>query len=240
MARKPRFNLPGVPQHVIQRGNNREPCFYGDGDYQRYLGDLREAADRNDCRLHAYVLMTNHVHLLMTPMAEHGVTHLMQDLGRKYVRYINHNYQRTGTLWEGRYKSSLIDSEAYLLVCMRYIELNPVRAGMVQHPGEYRWSSYNGNGYGKPNPLIAPHPLYAQLGIDPESRRHAYRELFRHHLDNDLLHSIREALNQDLVLGREDFKNRIEQMTSRQARPGQSGRPRVDRVEESMGDYYVF
>ena len=147
MARKPRFNLPGVPQHVIQRGNNREPCFYGDGDYQRYLGDLREAADRNDCRLHAYVLMTNHVHLLVTPMAEHGVTHLMQDLGRKYVRYINHNYQRTGTLWEGRYKSSLIDSEAYLLVCMRYIELNPVRAGMVQHPGEYRWSSYNGNGY---------------------------------------------------------------------------------------------
>ena len=240
MARKPRFNLPGVPQHVIQRGNNREPCFYGDGDYHRYLDDLREATDRNDCRLHAYVLMTNHVHLLMTPMAEHGVTHLMQDLGRKYVRYINHGYQRTGTLWEGRYKSSLIDSEVYLLVCMRYIELNPVRAGMVPHPGDYRWSSYGSNAYGNPNALISPHPLYTRLGNDPEPRRYAYRELFRHLLDNDLLHSIREALNQELVLGREDFKDRIEQMTARQTRPGQSGRPRVERAEEPMGEYYVF
>lgn len=240
MARKPRFNLPGVPQHVIQRGNNREPCFYGDGDYHRYLDDLREAADKNDCRLHAYVLMTNHVHLLMTPMVMHGVTHLMQDLGRKYVRYINHSYQRTGTLWEGRYKSSLIDSDIYLLVCMRYIELNPVRAGMVEHPGDYRWSSYSCNAYGNYSALIAHHPLYARLDIDPEARRHAYRELFRQHMNDDLLHSIREALNQELVLGREDFKDRIERMTARQTRPGLNGRPRVNTAEESMGDYYVF
>ena len=240
MARKPRFHLVGVPQHVVQRGNNREPCFHGGEDCQRYLGDLREAAERNHCRLHAYVLMTNHVRLLVTPMQEHGVSHLMQDVGRKYVRYINHLYRRTGTLWEGRYKSSLVDSDAYLLVCMRYIELNPVRARMVNHPGEYRWSSYAANAYGGTDPMLTLHPVYEQLGSDAETRRHAYRELFRHHIDNDLLHTIREALNQELVLGRDDFKDRIEQMTTRQTRPGQNGRPRATGVEESAGDYYVF
>ena len=177
MSRKPRFQLVGVPQHVIQRGNNREPCFHGAEDCQRYLGDLHEAAGRNHCRLHAYVLMTNHVHLLVTPMQEHGMPHLMQDLGRKYVRYINHTYRRTGTLWEGRYKSSLIDSDAYLLTCMRYIELNPVRARMVEHPGEYRWSSYAANAQGQANPLLSAHPLYEELGSEPEARRQALRHL---------------------------------------------------------------
>jgi putative transposase len=138
MARKPRFNLIGIPQHVIQRGNNREPCFYSVEDYQRYLQDLDDAANRNDCAIHAYVLMTNHVYLLVTPFQQHGISHMMQDLGRKYVRYINHVYKRSGTLWEGRYKSSLVDSEAYLLTCMRYIEMNPVRASMVKHHIEYR------------------------------------------------------------------------------------------------------
>lgn len=240
MSRKPRFQLVGVPQHVIQRGNNREPCFHGAEDCQRYLGDLHEAAGRNHCRLHAYVLMTNHVHLLVTPMQEHGMPHLMQDLGRKYVRYINHTYRRTGTLWEGRYKSSLIDSDAYLLTCMRYIELNPVRARMVEHPGEYRWSSYAANAQGQANPLLSAHPLYEELGSEPEARRQAYRELFRHHMDNDLLHAIREALNQELVLGRDDFKDRIAQMTARQTRPGAIGRPRTNKAEEPMGDYYFF
>lgn len=240
MARKPRFHLAGVPQHVIQRGNNREPCFYGDEDYSRYLGDLREAAERNHCRVHAYVLMTNHAHLLVTPMQEYGVTHMMQALGRKFVRYINHSYRRTGTLWEGRYKSSLIDSEAYLLTCMRYIELNPVRAGMVNHPGDYRWSSYAANAYGRADPILTPHPLYQQLGTDTEKCQHAYRELFRHHLDNDLLHAIRESLNQELVLGRDDFKDRIEMMTARQTRPGRSGRPRTTSMEEPVGEYYVL
>jgi putative transposase len=240
MARKPRFSLVGVSQHVIQRGNNREPCFHGTGDCQRYLGDLREAATRNHCRVHAYVLMTNHVHLLVTPMQEHGVSHLMQDIGRKYVRYVNRTYQRTGTLWEGRYKASLVDSDAYLLTCMRYIELNPVRARMVNHPGEYRWSSYAANAQGEANPLLTPHPVYTQLGTDSGTRQHAYRELFRHHMDNDLLHAIRTALNQELVLGREDFKDRIEQMTARRTRPGQNGRPRTAGAEEGVGDYYVF
>jgi putative transposase len=240
MARKPRFVLPGIPQHVIQRGNNREPCFYADGDYHRYLGDLKEALERNASRLHAYVLMTNHVHLLLTPMSEHGIAHLMQDLGRKYVRYINATYHRSGTLWEGRYKASLIDSEAYLLTCMRYIELNPVRAKMVAHPGEYRWSSYARNAFGHDQPLLSAHPLYTQLGPDATTRQHAYRELFRTHLDAALIHAIRQATNEELVLGREDFKERIAQMTQRQIRPGRSGRPRNDGVAEAVSDYYVW
>lgn len=240
MARKPRFSLPGVPQHIIQRGNNREPCFYAEDDYHRYLGDLKKALEQNDCRLHAYVLMTNHVHLLLTPMSKHGASHLMQDVGRKYVRYINYAYRRSGTLWEGRYKASLVDSEAYLLTCMRYIELNPLRANMVAHPSEYRWSSYACNAHGKDNALLTPHPLYKQLGTDPVSCQHAYRELFRNHMDHTTIHDIREALNQELVLGREDFKDRIEQMTKRQTRPGRSGRPLSDGVEEAVADYYVL
>jgi putative transposase len=240
MARKARFNLPGVPQHVIQRGNNRDPCFLGDADCLRYLATLHEALADNDCRLHAYVLMTNHVHLLVTPMAAHGVSHLMQDVGRKYVRYVNHTYHRSGTLWEGRFKSSLVDSEAYLLVCMRYIELNPVRAGMVAHPDEYRWSSYGHNACGRPDRAVSPHPLYTALGTDSAQRHEAYRELFRHHLDPLLTGAIREAVNQELVLGRDCFKERIEEMTKRQTRPRKTGRPRTLGVAEAGADYYVL
>ena len=240
MARKARFNLLGVPQHVIQRGNNRDPCFLGDADHQRYLADLNDALARNDCRLHAYVLMTNHVHLLLTPMATHGVSHLMQDVGRKYVRYVNHTYHRSGTLWEGRFKSSLVDSEAYLLVCMRYIELNPVRAGMIAHPGEYRWSSYAHNAYGRSDCAVSSHPLYTALGTDSAQRQEAYRELFRHHLDASLTHAIREAVNQELVLGRDRFKERIEEMTKRQTRPRKTGRPHTPDVAEAGADYYML
>ncbi len=145
MSRQPRFNLPGVPQHVIQRGNNREPCLFAEADYIRYMDDLYEEATKNHAAIHAYVLMTNHVHILVTPGSEFNITHMMQDLGRKYVRYINHSYKKSGTLWEGRYKASLVDSEIYLLTCMRNIEINPVRAGMVETPGEYKWSSYTAN-----------------------------------------------------------------------------------------------
>ncbi len=235
MPRKPRFVIPGVPQHIIQRGNNREPCFFAEGDYGRYRDDLKTALVTNECVLHAYVFMTNHVHMLITPMTEYGLSHMMQDLGRKYVRYINNTYLRSGTLWEGRYKASLVDSEAYLLTCMRYIELNPVRANMVIHPGEYRWSSVACNSQGLPDILITPHPLYLTLAADGPARQHAYRELFRHHMDENTLHDIRDALNQELVLGRDDFKDKIEQTLKRQARRGKDGRPRV---EELAGFYY--
>ena len=237
MARKPRFVLPGVPQHVIQRGNNREPCFYAEADYSRYLKDLQEAAEKNNAAIHAYVLMTNHVHLLVTPGSSFSIMHMMQDLGRKYVRYINHTYQRTGTLWEGRYKASLIDSEAYLLTCMRYIELNPVRANMVDHPSAYSWSSYRANANGEINRLIEPHPLYQSLGGTPNARQHAYRELYRSHLKTEQIHQIREAVNQEMVLGRDDFKDKIEQMIERQTKPKPLGRPGV---KEENGIYYVM
>ncbi len=234
MSRKSRFMLPGVPQHVIQRGHNREPCFFADDDYHRYLHDFHEAAIKNQLQIHAYVLMTNHVHILVTPEQPFSIMHTMQDLGRKFVRYINHSYKRSGSLWEGRYKASLVDSDAYLLACMRYIEMNPVRAGMVSHPGDYRWSSYGVNANGKPNNMLTRHPLYLSLGPDQLAREHAYRELFRGSLDNNELHAVREALNQELVLGRDNFKDKIEAILKRQTRPGTSGRPRV---EEEQANY---
>ncbi len=157
MARLPRYVLPGVPQHVIQRGNNREPIFAHGEDYSFYLEKLEEALKKYSCQLHAYVLMTNHVHLLITPQAENGIGKVMQSLGRSYVQYYNYVYTRTGTLWEGRYKATLLNSEQYLLTCMRYIELNPVRANMVKHPSEYPYSSYAKNAVGKQNNLSHPH-----------------------------------------------------------------------------------
>ena len=236
MPRKPRFNIVGIPQHVIQRGNNRETCFFAEEDYRRYLDDLKESAKKYHCRIHAYVLMTNHVHLLVTPMVDYGIAQMMQALGRRYVYYVNKTYKRTGTLWEGRYKSSLVDSERYLLTCMRYIELNPIRADMVKHPGEYKWSSYNTNAQGRINSLIEEHPVYIELGKMTELRQQAYRELFRHHIDNDTLHEIRDSLNHELVLGRSYFKDKIKEITQRQTCLGQPGRPKI---EEEEGVYFV-
>ena len=234
MPRRPRFALPGIPQHVIQRGNNREPCFVAEQDYRRYLDDLEAVAREHRCRIHAYVLMTNHVHMLVTSTREYGIGQMMQALGRRYVYYFNKTYHRTGTLWEGRYKASLVDSDAYLLRCMRYIELNPVRAHMVDHPGSYKWSSYAANARGRPDPLPEPHPLYTALGETIAERQHAYRELFRHQFEDDVLHEIREALNHELVVGRSYFKDGIEAITKRQTRLGKPGRPRV---EEDLGVY---
>lgn len=234
MSRKPRFVLPGVPQHVIQRGHNRESCFFAEDDYHRYLHDLHEASLKNQLQIHAYVLMTNHVHLLVTPTQPFSIMHTLQDLGRKFVRYVNRRYQRTGSLWEGRYKASLIDSESYLLTCMRYIEMNPVRAGMVRHPAEYRWSSYAANAKGEPNELLTRHALYLSLADDDDkaAREYAYRELLRRELGPDELYQLRDALNQELVLGRDDFKDKIQAMLNRQVRPGVPGRPRS---EEEQG-----
>lgn len=236
MARRPRLYVPGVPQHVVQRGNNREPCFFAEEDYRYYLDCLTDAAASYGCDVHAYVLMTNHVHLLLTPQEEGAIGAVMQSVGRRYVRYVNHVYKRSGTLWEGRYKASLVDSENYVLTCYRYIELNPVRANMVKHPGDYRWSSYAHNAHGQPDAALTPQAEYLRLGTRDAERQTAYRELFRHRLDNELLHSIRGALNHGLVLGSEYFKDRIEVMLDRHTRPGQAGRPRV---QEEGGVYWV-
>mgnify|MGYP001826003121 FL=1 len=237
MPRKPRFNLPGVPQHIIQRGNNREPCFYSSDDYQKYLDDLKQSAKKYDCRIHAYVLMTNHVHLLVTPMLENGISQMMQALGRRYVNYINTSYHRTGTLWEGRYKSWLIDSEMYLLTCMCYIELNPVRAGMVDYPEEYIWSSYTQNAQCLNSGIIKNHPVYLTLGKTVEERQFVYRGLFQRYMENDLIHQVRDAINHELVLGRSEFKDKIEKILNRQTRLGKAGRPSV---KEISAIYYLY
>ena len=223
MARLPRFVIPGQPQHIIQRGNNREVVFVGEDDYRFYIEGLQDACNKHQCDVHAYVLMTNHVHLLITPHTENGISKVMQSLGRRYVQYFNYTYGRTGTLWEGRYKATLIDSEHYLLTCSRYIELNPVRAQMTKHPSEYPWSSYSYNALGKANSLVTPHPLYKRLGRSSDDRQKAYRQLFRTRIADMTLEGIREATNKAWVLGDDRFKKKIEKLTTRQATPKARG-----------------
>jgi len=223
MARQPRFILPGQPQHVIVRGNNRNEIFCADEDYRFYLDKLQQACDKHGCDIHAYVLMTNHVHLLITPHEEQSLGKTMQTLGRYYVQYYNDSYQRSGTLWEGRYKATLVDSEAYLLTCMRYIELNPVRAGMVAHPSEYPWSSYTHNALGKLDKQVTPHREYRRLGKTDEERQSAYRQLFKYHISEQSLTEIREATNKSWVLGSDRFKQRIQRQLDRQVEPAAKG-----------------
>ena len=193
MPHTSRLVLPGVPLHVIQRGNNRAAAFHSASDFQRYRETLYHASHRFRCAIHAYVLMTNHVHMLITPEDEAGPSRMMQLMGRKYVRYINTRIHRTGTLWEGRFRSALIDSERYFLACSRYIELNPVRAQMIPGADQYRWSSHRHNAFGEPDPLITPHALYCALDPTPEGRQAAYRSLFQTPIEMSTLESIRRA-----------------------------------------------
>lgn len=235
MARKPRFVLPGYPQHVIQRGNNRQIVFARHADYCRYREMLGEACDRSGCRLHAYVFMTNHVHLLMTPDSAEGIGMAMQSLGRRYVRYFNDYYGRTGTLYEGRYKATLIDTDAYLLACYRYIELNPVRAGMVSHPSAYRWSSYRSNALGEADALVTPHDGYLQLGRSASQRRRAYRALHERALESGVVEAIREATNKAWVLGSERFRRDVETLLRRQLAPKSRGGDRKSATFRARG-----
>ena len=228
MPRRPRIQLNGVPLHIVQRGHNREPCFFSEEDYTSYLHWLSEALGDAECQLHAYALMTNHVHLLLTPKKAEAVPKLIMSLGRRYVQYINRTYKRTGTLWDSRYKSSVIQANTYLLTCQRYIELNPVRAAMVDDPAHYRWTSYRYNALGATDSRITPHALYQALGLTDKSRQSAYRALFRAHLDGAAIDDIRLALNQNQPLGNSRFYARIEKATGvrREAQP--RGRPRLD------------
>jgi len=225
MPRRPRITLPGVPLHVIQRGNNRQACFYCEADFQAYLDWLDEYARFTGCAIHAYVLMTNHVHLLLTPAKVDSVGTLMKRLGQRYVQYVNRTYRRSGTLWEGRYRSCITREASYVLACHRYVELNPVRAGMAEHPGEYPWSSYRRNAQGEANALLSPHPLYMQLASGEEARQNAYRELFRAHLDPGLVDAIRSATNGNFALGSARFKDEVAVALGRRVSPGRAGRP---------------
>jgi putative transposase len=175
MARQPRLTAPGFPHHVVQRGNNRQEVFRDSADCERYLALLTELSASMVTPVHAYVLMPNHVHLLLTPTESHSLGRLMQALGRRYVMWFNRRHTRTGTLWEGRYRACVIESERYLFACSRYIEMNPVRAGLVADPAEYRWSSYAHHVGLQPEPIIVEHPLIWSLGNTPFERQAAYR-----------------------------------------------------------------
>jgi putative transposase len=219
MPRKPRYVLPGQPQHIIQRGNNRCPIFFSDDDYGCFRHYLHEACSLHGCNIHAYVLMTNHIHLLVTPDSEGSIAKTMQSVGRRYVQYFNRTYQRTGTLWEGRYRATLIDSENYLFTCYRYIELNPVRANMVNHPGEYRWSSYHANALGRYDRLIKPHQRYLDLDSNKKMRQAAYRDMSRAQIDEKTLAEIRHATQKGWVLGNDRFRDNVEYLLQRRTRP---------------------
>jgi len=230
MARRPRIRLPGVPQHILQRGNNRLPSFFAPADYLFYLECLRRASCTHDCAIHAYVLMTNHVHLLATPNADDSVSAMMQDVGRRYVQYVNHTYRRTGTLWEGRYKATLVDTTAYFLTCSMYIELNPVRAHMVALPADYHWSSYRFHTMGETNELLTPHAEYLALGSTTSERHRAYQALIDQQIEDEQLDEIRESTNKGWPLGTERFKADIEATLARAARPPKRGRPKAEKT----------
>ena len=235
MPRRPRIKLADIPQHIVQRGINREPCFFAEEDYHCYLHWLQKSAADWHCAIHAYVLMTNHVHLLVTADRPDGIARMMQSIGRRYVQYINRSYHRTGSLWEGRFKSSLVQVEEYLLTCMRYIELNPVRANMVNDPAQYRWSSYRHNGLGQRDERITPHPLYQSLDKDEAIRLAEYRGLFRSELDEAALADIRLALAQGQPLGSERFSESMCAAVGVRRAQRRPGRPMAKR-EQSLRD----
>lgn len=195
MARRARLFRAGVPLHLIQRGHNRDACFLAEVDRLVYLNMLKECVDKAGCAIHAYVLMTNHVHLLLSPSEPTSGSRMMKALSQRYVQYFNRRHQRSGTLWEGRYRSCIVENEYYFLTCQRYVELNPVRAAIVAHPGAYRWSSYSANAEGVPNPLVNPHDTYRRLALEPIDRQAAYRGLFTEDIDSDVLSLLRRATN---------------------------------------------
>ena len=226
MPRPPRYRIPGFPQHVVQRGNDRQRTFFAPEDYKKYRHFLQLAAIEHTCDVHAYVLMTNHVHLLVTPTAEDSLPRFIQAIGRRYVRYVNDAHGRTGTLWEGRYKACLVQTDAYLLNCYRYIELNPVRAGIAQAPADYQHSSFDCNGLGGFDALIMPHSTYLALGSDAAARCAAYRNAFPLHEDTMSINEIRHATASCRLYGSDRFRDDIALRLARPVRPGKPGRPR--------------
>jgi len=195
MPRQPRTHVDGYPLHIVQRGHNRERCFFADSDFRFYLDRLYAAVQDAQCALHAFVLMPNHVHLLLTPSCASKVGAVMQSVGRHYVPYVNRRYERSGSIWESRYRSSLVVTDEHLLACYRYIELNPVRARIATTPGAYRWSSYRTNAWGRAQSGLTPHATYLDLGKDDSTRQREYRSLFETALDAGTLAVLRECVH---------------------------------------------
>jgi putative transposase len=227
MPRRPRFWIRDVPLHILQRGNNRAACFYAEEDYRFYLHWLQLNAEHYGCAIHAYVLMTNHVHLMLTPKERDSASKLMQSLGRRYVQYVNRVHRRSGTLWEGRFRASPVEAESYLLICSRYIELNPVRAAVVKDPADYIWSSYRHHALGAPDRVVTEHALFNALGATPAERAVAYRALFRTELDEREVNAIRTAVNHGGILSSDRFIERVSKIAGirKTTRPQDKKRP---------------
>jgi len=225
MARLPRLTVPGYPHHIIQRGNNRQPIFTSTADYELLLALIDEHARKQQVAIHSYVLMSNHFHLLATPETAEGIPQMMQAIGRRYVRTYNMRHARTGTMWEGRYRSTLIQAERYLLACMVYIDLNPVRAGMVADPAEYPWSSYQHYIGRRSDKLLTPHPLYWELGNTPFSRDQAYAELVRHGISTKQQQALTDSALRGWALGEADYVADLQRRTERRLARAHPGRP---------------
>jgi putative transposase len=229
MPRPPRIRLPGITFHVVQRGNDRNRTFFVNDDYRAYLNLLNFVSHRYETDVHAYVLMTNHVHLLMTSRLPDGVSRTMQNAAAGYSRRINERLERTGTLWEGRFRSSPIDSDYYALACYRYIELNPVRAGMVASPADYRWSSYHENTGRRSLSIVKPHASYLALGASPRDQRKSYRAIVDGKIPERDLDEFRFGARKGLPVGSTSFRRRIEDATGTKIGSGTIGRPRAKR-----------
>lgn len=225
MARLPRLVIPHQPHHIIQRGNNRQTIFKDADDYTIFLRWVRDAAKEFKVAIHAYVLMQNHIHLLASPSDANGMSRMMQWVGRQYVPYFNKKYGRTGTLWEGRFRATVIDSERYFLACSRYIELNPVRSGLVSDATDYQWSSYAHHAGIKSDPMITDHALYWSLGNTPFDREIAYRAIVSEGAPIDEVEAITAATIKGWALGSEKFKEQLGKQTTRRIEPGKRGRP---------------
>jgi putative transposase len=226
MPRRARLSLPGVTWHILQRGNNRADCFFADEDYQYYLAQLADLCTRFDCALHAYVLMSNHVHLLLTPNHADSAAQLMKNLGQRYVQYVNRTYRRSGTLWEGRFRSCLMQNKKYTLDCYRYIEANPVRKGIASRPQDHLWSSVHSNALGKQDTVLRPHQEYLDLGASEQERQNAYLKLLETPVDATTVQHIRSSTNSNFVLGDSSFQQEMSLKLKCRVTPGKKGRPR--------------
>ena len=225
MSRLPRLSVPGYPHHVIQRGNNRQPIFASLADRQFFLELLEQNAKKFAVQLHAYVLMDNHFHLLATPQADDSLPQMMQAVGRRYVRYYNDSQGRSGTLWEGRYKSTVIQTDRYFLACMVYIDLNPVRAGLVAQARDYPWSSHSHYIGLRQDRLITPHPLYWELGNTPFAREVAYAELVNAGVSADTQNALTRSTLRGWALGEPEFVAELQKRTDRRVSQTLAGRP---------------
>ena len=225
MARNARLALPDCPHHVIQRGNNRQPIVLDDADRKKLYSLWLEESQRHKVAVNAYVLLDNHFHMLLTPPSEEAMSLMMQAVGRTYVRYFNHRHGRSGTLWEGRFKSSIIDTEAYLLTCMAYIDLNPLRAGLVHMPSEFMWSSHKHLMGLKNDKLVTPHALYWSLGNTPFAREAAYAAFVEAGMAVSVQKELTDAALKGRAMGRPEFLKSLQQSTQRQILPQKAGRP---------------